>query len=821
MKFTLSWLKTHLETDADLATIERTLSNIGLEVEAIEDRGAALAPFAIAHVVEAVQHPNADRLRACKVDPGDGNLVSVVCGAPNARTGMKAVFAPAGAFVPGTGITLKVGEIRGVASAGMLVSMRELGLGEDHEGIIDLPPDAPLGMNYAKWAGLDDPVIEISVTPNRGDALSVRGIARDLAAAGLGALKPLPAPAIKEAFPSSIVWKVEDAIACPYVIGRTVRGVKNTPSPRWLQERLLAVGLRPINALVDITNLFTHDLGRASHVFDVNKVQGNTLTMRPGTGTEFAALNGKSYAPGADDLVITDARSADSIAGIIGGERTSCDENTTDVFIEIGLFDPIRMATTGRRHGIHTDARARFERGIDVAMMAPGLDAITAMIIDLCGGEASTVVSAGALPDMARDATLRFERIAGLGGATIAADDAVNVLNRLGFATKARTADSVTVAVPSWRNDVAAPILLDLDPTLPAERATKAREGCAAVEAECDLLEEVLRIHGLDQIEPVSLPRAGAVPAATLNARQARTALARRTLAARGFAECVTFSFTEKSRAALFGNTPDALTLANPIAADLDQLRPTPLATLAQAASRNAARGYTHVALAEVGPAWIDASATGQILVAAGLRTGITPRSWIAPARGVDAMDVKADVWAMLAALGVPMESLTVTTDAPGFYHPGRSGVVRQGPKTIVATFGELHPRVLEALDLPQAAAFEVYLDVIADPKRKKKTAPDLPAFQPLKRDFAFVVERDITAEAILRAAKGAERNLIANVSLFDLYEGDKIEAGKKSIAIEVTLQPRDHTLTDPEIEAVCTKVIAAVAKSTGAALRG
>ncbi len=822
MKFTLSWLKTHLETDADLATIERTLSRIGLEVESIEDRGAALAPFTIAHVVEAVQHPNADRLRACKVDPGDGNLVSVVCGAPNARTGMKAVFAPPGAFVPGTGITLKVGEIRGVASAGMLVSLRELGLGEDHDGIIDLPADAPLGVNYAKWAGLDDPVIEIAVTPNRGDALSVRGIARDLAGAGLGTLKPLPVHDIKPAFPSSIVWKVEDSAACPYVIGRTVRGVKNTPSPRWLQERLLAIGLRPINALVDITNFFTHDLGRPSHVFDVNKVQGDALTMRAGDGAAFAALNGKSYAPGAEDLVIADAQGADSIAGVVGGERTSSDESTTEVFIEIALFDPVRVATTGRRYGIHTDARARFERGIDVAMMAPGLDAITAMIIDLCGGEASEVVSAGTPPDVTRDAALRFERIRTLGGAEIAADDAVAILNRLGFTTKGRTVDAVVVAVPSWRNDIAAPIALDLAPTLPADRATQARAGCAAVEAECDLLEEVLRIYGLDRIEPVSLPATGAVPPATLTPRQTRTALARRVMAARGFAECVTFSFTEKSRAALFGATPDGLTLANPIAADLDQLRPTPLATLAQAASRNAARGYAHVALAEVGPAWSDASASGQVVAAAGIRTGVTPRSWIAPARGVDAMDVKADVWAVLAALGVPMEALIVTADAPGFYHPGRSGCVRQGPKTVLATFGELHPRVLEALDLPTpAAAFEVYLDAVADPKRKKKAAPDLPAFQPLRRDFAFVVERDITAEAILRAARGAERSLIAGVSLFDVYEGEKIDAGKKSVAIEVTLQPRERTLTDPEIEAVCAKVIAAVAKSTGATLRG
>lgn len=822
MKFTLSWLKAHLDTDADLATIERTLSAIGLEVEGIEDRGAALASFRIAHVVEAEQHPNADRLRALKVDPGDGNLLSVVCGAPNARAGMKGVVALPGAFIPGTGITLKKGEIRGVASEAMMLSAREMGLGDDHSGIVDLPADAPLGQPYANWAGLDDPVIEIAVTPNRGDALSVRGVARDLAAAGIGTLKPWAAEPVPASFASPLRWAIADAAACPYVIGRTIRGLRNGPSPRWLQDRLTAIGLRPINALVDITNLFTVDLGRPSHVFDARKVAGDTLTMRCGDGASFRALNGKEYAPGAEDLVIADASGPHSLAGIIGGEDSGCDETTTDAFIEVAIFDPVRVALSGRRHGIHTDARARFERGIDPALMHPALEAITRLMLELCGGAASEIVTAGTPPAWQRDATLRFDRLRSYGGAEVAPAEAVSILERLGFATRAQDGERVTVAVPSWRNDIAAPIVLEQAPGLPEERARIAAEGCAAIEAECDLIEEVLRIRGLDQVPAVSLPREAAVPGAVLTPRQTRTALAKRVLAGRGFAECVTFSFLEKSKAALFGAVPDTLTVENPIASDLDQMRPTPLACLAQAASRNAARGYADLALAEIGPGWLDPTPEGQKVIAAGLRTGSSPRSWITPTRGTDLMDAKADVWALLAALGVPLDSLSVTADAPAHYHPGRSGVVRQGPKTVLATFGELHPRVISALDLSgPASAFEVMLDAIADPRRRKRAAPDLPAFQPLRRDFAFIVDRDVNADAVLRAARGAERTLITGVSLFDVYEGDRIEADRKSLGIEVTLQPRERTLTDAEIEAVAAKIVAAVVKATGATLRG
>ena len=820
MKFTLSWLKTHLETDAALADITATLTRIGLELEGVEDPTAALATFRIAHVVEAVQHPNADRLRVCTVDTGEG-IVSVVCGAPNARTGMKGVFAAPGSFIPGTQATLRVGEIRGVQSAGMLLSAREMGLGEDHSGIVDLPEDAPVGVPYVHWAGLDDPVIEVNVTPNRGDCFSVRGIARDLAAAGIGTLKPWQPARIEARFHDGPRWRIDWPEACPWILGRTIRGVKNSPSPKWLQDRLTSIGLRPINALVDVTNFFTVDLGRPLHVFDVAKLTGDVLTLRRGGGETFRALNGKDYTATPEDCVIADAAGVQSMAGVIGGEPTGCDATTTSVFIECALFDPVRVALTGRRHQVVSDARQRFERGIDPALMPDAMEAATAMIIDLCGGEPGEVTEAGAQPAWQRDATLRFARIAAFGGSGIPADEAVELLQRLGFAVRSRDAATVTVEVPSWRNDVAAPVVLDQAPDLDPAVAAKAAAGCVAIEPECDLVEEVLRLRGLDAVPPVSLPRVAPVPLPTLTAHQQRAELVRRTLAAQGLAECVTFSFMAAADAALFGATPDALRLSNPIASDLDQLRPTPIATLALAAKRNAARGWPDVALFELGPEFALDARDGQRLVAAGLRAGNTPRHWAAPARPVDLFDAKADLWTALGALGVPLEALMVSADAPGFYHPGRSGLVRQGPKTVLGSFGELHPRVLAALDMTgPVAAFALNLDAVPEPKRRRRAAPELPQFQPVRRDFAFLADVGVTADAVLRAARGAERTLIAGVSLFDVYAGEKLPEGKKSLAIEVVFQPRERTLTDAEIEAACQKVISAVVKATGATLR-
>ncbi len=816
MKFTLSWLKTWLETDATLAEITGTLSAIGLEVESVQDRAAGLAPFVIAEVLAAVPHPNADRLRVCTVTAG-GETLSVVCGAPNARAGMKAVFAPPGAIIPGSGITLKIGEIRGVKSEGMLVSLRELGLGEDHDGIIELPPAAPVGQSYAAWAGLDDPVIEIAVTPNRGDALSVRGVARDLAAAGLGSLRAFAPPPVAGSGASPVRWKLASP-ACTYVLGRTVTGVVNGPSPDWLQVRLKSIGLRPINALADITNFFTHDLGRPLHVFDAGKITGPVLTMQPGAGETFIGLHGKPVTVTAQDCVIADAAGMQSLAGIVGGEATGCDAATTSVFIECAWFDRVAIAESGQRHGIISDARQRFERGIDPALLPAALDAATAMIVQLCGGTPSLVSSAGAEPSWRRRAAFRFARLGSFGGAAIHADEAVGALERLGFTIYRRDGEHAVLDVPSWRNDVAAPAALDQSPSLAPEVAAAAAAGAAALEPEADLIEEILRLRGLDAIAPVSLTAAATIPAAILTPGQALVAVARRVLAARGLMEAVTFSFLDHQTAQLFGGGAPGLRLANPIAADLDQMRPSPLATLALAAARNIARGQGDLGLFEIGPGY---AAAGQQLMAAGLRAGQTPLSWQAVQRAYDALDAKADALAVLAALGAPAEAVTATADAPGHYHPGQSGVLRQGPKLVLGYFGTLHPALCAALDLTLGTVgFEVFAGAVPAPKRRRKAAPVLPVLQPVRRDFAFLVGTEVAAETLLRAIKSAERQLITEVTLFDRYTGKGVPEGQVSLAVAVQLQPMQTSLTEVEIEAVSAKIIAAVSKATGGILR-
>ncbi len=818
MKFSLSWLRDHLDTDATLDRIATTLSSIGLEVEGVVDRAASLAPFRTARIIEALPHPDADRLRVCRVDAGTGEEISVVCGAPNARTGLHAVFAPPGAIIPASGVTLKVGTIRGVSSAGMLVSAREMALGDDHEGIIELPDGTPVGLPYASWAGLDDPVIEIGVTPNRGDALSVRGVARDLAAAGLGTLKAWSADPVSAAFDTALSWRILWPEACPWVLGRSIRGLRNGSSPDWLQKRLTAIGLRPISVLVDITNFFTFDLGRPLHVFDAARIAGDMLTLRRGADETFRALNGRDVTVGDQDLVIADASGAISLAGIVGGEATGTQAGTTDVFIECALFDPVVTALTGRRHQISTDARQRFERGIDAALLPDALEAVTRMVLALCGGEAGSVVSAGAEPGWRRRASLRYERLSSLGGADVPPQDADDILQRLGFVVSRRGNDGLIAEVPSWRNDIAGSPGLDPWPGLEAVRAQEAAEGAAAMVPECDLIEEVLRIRGLDRITPVSLPRVAAIPAATLSPRQTRTALSRRLLAARGLAECVTYSFGERAWLAAFGDTPDSLTLRNPIAADLDQMRPTPLATLAQAAARNAAHRAGEVNLFEIGPGF---AGHGQHLVASGLRVGEPRRTWPPAQPTADASGVKADLWALLAALGVPMEALSLTPDAPAHYHPGQSATVRQGPKVVLGYFGALHPAVIEQLHLPvQAAGFELFLDSAADPKRRRRGPADLPALQAVSRDFAFVLPQETPAETVLKAARSADRALITRVTLFDVYSGPNLQPGQKSLAIEVVFQPRERTMTEQDINAACGKVVQAVAKATGAQLR-
>jgi|BEDMetMinimDraft_2_1075160.scaffolds.fasta_scaffold00796_3 phenylalanyl-tRNA synthetase beta chain len=816
MRFTLSWLRDHLETTAELSDITATLSAIGFEVEAVDDR-AALAPFRIAHVIEAAPHPAADRLKVCRVDAGEGE-VQVVCGAPNARSGMKAVFAPPGSFIPGLGVTLKVGRIRGVESAGMLLSAREIGIGEDHSGIVALPDEAPTGASYAAWAGLDDPVIEVNVTPNRGDALAVRGLARELAAAGRGTLRPFDPAPVPARFAAPFGWDIQWPEACPFVLGRSFRGLTNRESPDWLKRRLLAIGLRPINALVDITNYFTFDLGRPLHVFDQAKLAGDRLTLRRGRGETLRALNGRDYVLTEEDLVIADARGVVSLAGIMGGEASGCDETTTEVFLECAYFDPVRIGMTGRRLQIPSDARARFERGIDPALMPAALEAASRMILELCGGEAGEVVKAGAMPEVGRLARLRFRRLAAFGGHAVPAEEAIARLEALGFAVTARDAEAVVVQVPSWRHDVA-PLsaACDFAPSIDAEKQAELAARAAEAEAEADLVEEVLRIGGLDAVPPVSLraPVPVPEPAATPLARA--SALTRRVLASRGLAETVGFSFISRDLARRLGGAPEELRLLNPIAADLDQLRPTPLGSLLLALARNRARGWGMPALFEIGPAFDDA---GEHHVAAGIRGGTTPRHWAEPSRPLDAFDAKADLYAVFAALGVAPDTLAVQEAAALPFHPGRSAVIGRGAERF-GRFGELHPELLAALDLEgPVVGFEVFLDRLPSLTRRRPPPLTLSPFQPIRRDFAFLVDRDVPAEAIVRAARGAERSLIRGVQVFDVYEGETVPAGRKSVAIEVLIAPTDHVLSDAEIQAVAERVVKAVEKATGAVLR-
>ena len=800
MKFTLGWLREHLETDAGLADIAGTLTMLGLEVEELVDRAGSLAPFTVGHVLDVNKHPNADRLTVCIVDTGK-ERVQVVCGAPNARAGMKGVFAPAGTHIPGTGLTLKKSVIRGEVSAGMLCSALELGLGEDREGIIELPDDALIGGPVASVLGLDDPVLDLNVTPNRGDCLGVYGIARDLAAAGLGTLKPLEVKPVKGGFESPIGVRLDfdqkSAAACSLFVGRHIRGVANGPSPPWLARRLLAVGMRPLSALVDITNFLTLDRGRPLHVFDADTLTGDLHVRLSRAGESLRALNEQTYELDSEMTVIADDDGVLSLGGVIGGESSGCTAATVNVFLEAALFDPVRTAATGRKLSIESEARYRFERGVDAAGTVPGAEAATRMILELCGGEASEPVIAGAAPELAR--TLRFDpaRVLSLGGVDLPVDETTRVLGALGFETRKENG-AIEVAVPSWRNDV---------------------------EIEADLVEEVLRVHGYDHIPAVPFARETALPRPVQTPDQRRRGDARRALAARGMAEAVTFSFMAEQHARLFGGVNPRLKLANPISAELGVMRPSALANLIAACGRNADRGLGEIALFEVGPVYADDTPEGQRLAAAGVRAGSTgPRHWLARTRDADLFDAKADALAALAAAGAPASNLQVTADAPEWYHPGRSGTLRLGPKLALAHFGEVHPRVLRVLDVKgPVVAFEASLSAIPEPKaRAGKARPPLETspYQAIERDFAFVVDQGVSAEAVLSAAESADRKLIAEVSVFDLYTGEGVGAAKKSLAISVRLQPRERTLTEAEIEAVSEKVIAAVAKATGGVLR-
>jgi len=805
MRFTYRWLKEHLDTDRPLSEIVDKLTMIGLEVERVEDKAKLLAPFVIARVVEAKPHPNADRLRVCMVDTGSGDPVQVVCGAPNARTGMKGVFVPPGAFIPGKDMTLAIGTIRGVESRGMLVSEFELKLSDNHEGIIELPDAAPVGANYAQWAGLDDPVIEINLTPNRPDCAGVHGIARDLAAADMGKFKDPSIKPVKGEFPCPVAVRLDFGATpslCPAFALRLVRGVKNGPSLDWLQKRLTAIGLRPINALVDITNFITYDRGRPLHVFDAAKVRGNLTVRRARSGETLLALDGKTYALDDTICVIADADGVESLSGIMGGEKTGCSAATTDVLIESALWDPANIARTGRKLGINSDARYRFERGVDPAFMLPGLELATRLVLDLCGGTPSEVTLAGdpAAPERVIDFPLsELKRLAGI---ALPLPEMRPVLERLGFFV-AGQGERVKIAVPSWRPDV---------------------------QGKADIVEEVVRILGVDRVPLMPFDRGETPRKPVLTPLQARTRKAKRALAARNLIEAVTWSFVAKAHAELFGGGRPELSLASPIAADLSDMRPSLIPGLVAAAQKNADRGFPDVGLFEVGQIFRGDQPADQFTAAAVVRRALAKpsgigRHWTKRDGEVDAFDAKADALAVLAAAGAPVSALQIAPGGPAWFHPGRCGAIQIGPQNVLGYFGELHPSILEALDAEgPLVAFEVILERIPEPKAKAsraKPALELSPFQPVERDFAFVVERSVKAADIVRAAASVDRKLIAGVNVFDVYEGAGIEPGKKSIAIAVTIQPREKTMTDAEIEALADKIVAEVGKRTSGVLRG
>jgi phenylalanyl-tRNA synthetase beta chain len=829
MKFTLSWLKDHLETDATLDEIVERLTMTGLEVESVDDK-AALKPFVIARVLTAEQHPQADRLRVLMVDTGSGDPIQVVCGAPNARAGLVGAFAAPGTYVPGIDTTLGVGTIRGVESRGMMCSERELQLSDEHDGIIDLPADAPVGTPFAAYAHLDDPVIEINLTPNRPDATSVYGIARDLAASGLGRLKDGAVMPIAGDGPCPVEVTIEAPELCPGFALRLVKGVKNGPSPKWLQQRLIAIGLRPINALVDITNYITFDRGRPLHVFDAAKVAGNLVVRRARDGEKVLGLDQREYTLTSQMCAIADDNGVESIAGIMGGEHSGCDEATTDVLIESALWDPLVTARTGRELGIITDARYRFERGVDPEFMVPGLELATKMVLDLCGGTPSETEVVGYAGHTPKVVPFPMTEVSRLTGIDVPAEDARGILERLGFGVAdvfgmdisdgPRNAGSTLsylsadnmrnvrrkglfeVTVPSWRPDV---------------------------NGKADIVEEIMRIHGVEKIDPQPLAAHDAVNGRILTTLQIRTRAARRALAVRGMMEAVTWSFIPAKHASLFGGGQDALKLANPIAADMSDMRPSLLPGLIAAAQRNADRGFADVALFEVSGTYEGDRPEQQRRVAGGVRRGTARmegqgRHWSGNAAPVGVFDAKADAFAVLEACGAPVDKLQVEAGAPGWYHPGRSGVIKLGPKVVLGTFGEFHPRTLEALDVSgPLCGFEVWVDAIPEPKAKPtRTKPrlDLSPFQAVRRDFAFVVDKGVEAQALTKAALAADKKLVTGVRVFDVFEGASLGEGKKSIAIEVAIQPVERTLADEDFEALATRIVENVAKQTGGVLR-
>ena len=802
MKFTHDWLKEHLDTTATADAVATALTTIGLEVESVADQGAALRPFVVAHVVSAEPHPNSDHLRVCKVDAGTGTLIDVVCGAPNAVAGMKSVFAFPGTYIPGKDFELKAGVvIRGAPSNGMLCSGMELQLSNDHDGIIRLPDDAPVGMPYVDFAGLGGVVYDISITPNRGDCTGVHGVARDLAAFGLGTLindtvASQPSPGGASPIGVELRFAPGEPEACRMFGGRLITGVRNGPSPAWLQARLRAIGLRPISALVDITNFVTYDRARPLHVFDADKLKGTVHARMARPGESLLALDGRTYALEPGICVIADESGPISIGGIMGGEATGSSADTTNVFIESARFDPGVTAAAGRRLGINTDARYRFERTVDPESVQPGLELATRLVLELCGGTAHEPVIAGRIASPRTEIEFPLAEVKRLTGLDLPPAEITAILGRLGFVVEG-LGPFYGVTVPSWRPDVT---------------------------QKADLVEEVMRMAGVDSVPVVPLPRLAGVAPRLLTPMQNRRRLVRRALALRGLEEAITWSFISADEAERFGGGAPDLKLANPLAADMTDMRPSLLPGLLDAARRNTNRGYADVGLFEVGQVFHSASPDGQRTHATLIRTGTTGRQWRDKARKFDVFDAKADLGAALDALGVDIDKVQLVAEPAAWAHPGRGGRIQLGPKALIAWFGELHPSLLAAFDLPgPVVAVEIDLDAIPEPRRRptrSKPALSLPDLMPVSRDFAFVVDRDVPAANVLRAARNADKTLITDVELFDLFEGSHVGEGKKSLAIAVTLQPRDKTLTDEAIEKVSDSIVAAVGKATGGLLR-
>lgn len=792
MKFSLSWLKDHLDTDADIQAVAAAMTAAGLEVEDVTDPAAKLTPFTVAKVVEAARHPNADKLQVLQVDTVDGRK-EIVCGAPNARAGLTTVYAPIGAYVPGLDVTLVEKPVRGVVSNGMMCSAAELELDGDSDGIMELSDDLAVGTPVSAVFALE-PVIDFEVTPNRPDWLGVHGIARDLAATGLGTFKDAPIPPVKGAFPCPITVKV-DGDACPLFSGRVIRGVKNGPSPKWLADKLTSIGLKPISALVDITNYLSFDRARPLHVYDVKKLSGSVIEAGlPADTSDFVALDGKTYAVTPDMTTISDASGVIGLGGVMGGASTGVDFETVDVFLESAWFDPIRIAQTGRTTTITSDAQYRFARGVDPEFVVPGLELATQLILDLCGGEASEIVVAGEAPARKPDVAFDPAYVAQLTGLDVPHDKVETILTALGFGITKTT--PWTVSVPSFRRDV---------------------------DGKADLVEEVARIYGFNHIPSTPLPAVAPKNGGVLTPSQARARTARRALAAYGYSEAVTWSFMPQGYAKLFGGGSDALVLANPIASELNCMRPSILPNLLEAAGRNASKGYPGAQLFEIGPVYFGLEPNDQKTVIAALKAPDKARHWATT--GQDALfALKSDLLALLEELNVPVASLQLVQGSnSGWWHPGRSARLQLGPKTVLAEFGELHPSVLKAMDLDGAyVGFEIRLDLLPQPKAKSgksKGALSLSNLMPLTRDFAFLVAAGTASGDLVRAIKGADKLLISEARVFDVYQGQGVPEGQVSLAVEVTLQPADKTLTEPEIDAVSQKIVAAAQKA-GAVLR-